>query len=93
MLEELIFRGFLYWLLIQFVDHISFFHRHASAVTVLVIAFAFALSHTGRTDVSMFTAVLTGGAYGWMRVQSGSTAAAALMHGTYNLAISCIAAF
>jgi membrane protease YdiL (CAAX protease family) len=93
MLEELISRGFLYWLLFYFVDRVGLLHRQASAITVLALALAFAVAHTGRTGVSMFTTVLTGVAYGWMRVQSGSTAAAALMHGTYNLAISCIAAF
>jgi membrane protease YdiL (CAAX protease family) len=60
---------------------------------VLVIAVAFAVLHTGRAGVSLFATMLTGAAYGWMRVQSGSTAAAALMHGIYNLAISCIATF
>lgn len=92
-LEELLFRGLLFWLLFQFVTRVGIFHRHASAVAVLVIAFAFALSHTGRAGVGLFTTMVTGAAYGWMRVQSGSTAAAALMHGIYNLAISCIATF
>jgi membrane protease YdiL (CAAX protease family) len=88
--EELLFRGFLFWLLFQFTDRVSIFHRHESAVTVLVIAVAFALSHTGRAGLPLFTTTLTGAAYGWMRVQSGSTAVAALMHGAYNPAISCI---
>ena len=93
MLEELLFRGLLFWLLFQFVARVRAFHGHASAVTILVIAVAFALSHTGRAGLSLWTTMLTGTAYGWMRVQSGSTAAAALMHGIYNLAISCIATF
>jgi membrane protease YdiL (CAAX protease family) len=80
-------------MLFQLMHRFRIFHNHASAVTVLAIAVAFALSHVGRTGLSLFTTMLTGAAYGWMRVQSGSTAAAALMHGIYNLAISCIATF
>lgn len=90
-LEELLFRGLFFWMLFQLMHRFPIFHDHASAVTVLAIAVAFALSHIGRTGLSLFTTMLTGTAYGWMRVQSGSTAAAALMHGIYNLAISCIA--
>jgi membrane protease YdiL (CAAX protease family) len=92
-LEELLFRGLFFWMLFQMMHRLRIFHNHASAVTVLAIAVAFALSHIGRTGLSLFTTMLTGTAYGWMRVQSGSTAATALMHGIYNLAISCIATF
>jgi membrane protease YdiL (CAAX protease family) len=91
-LEELLFRGLFFWMLFRLMNRFRF-HNHASAVTVLAIAVAFALFHIGRTGLSLFTTMLTGTAYGWMRVQSGSTAAAALMHGIYNLAISCIATF
>jgi membrane protease YdiL (CAAX protease family) len=91
-LEELLFRGLLFWLLFGLTNRSRVFHDHASAATVLAIAVAFALSHTGRTGLSLFTTMLTGTAYGWMRVQSGSTATVALMHGVYNQAISCIAA-
>lgn len=93
LLEELLFRGFLFWLLFQFLTRVRILHRCASATAVLVIAFAFALSHTAHVGVGLFTTMLTGTAYGWIRVQSGSTAAAAVMHGIYNLAISCIATF
>jgi membrane protease YdiL (CAAX protease family) len=91
MLEELLFRGLLFWLLFQLVSQVRAFQRHACAVTVLVIAIGFALSHVGRTGLSLFTTVLTGAAYGWMRVRSESTAAAALMHGVYNFVLSWIA--
>lgn len=93
MLEELLFRGLLFWFLFQLVSRVAAFRRHACAVTVLVIAIGFALSHVGRTGLSLFTTVLTGTAYGWMRVRSESTAAAALMHGVYNFVLSCIATF
>jgi membrane protease YdiL (CAAX protease family) len=92
-LEELLFRGLLFWLLFQFINRVGLFHRRASTITVLAVAVGFALSHTGRPGLGLFTTMLTGAGYGWIRVQSGSTAAAALMHGTYNLAISCIATF
>jgi membrane protease YdiL (CAAX protease family) len=93
MLEELLFRGLLFWVLLRSLTRMGIVHRHASIATVLLIAIAFAFSHTGRAGLSLFTTMLTGAAYGWMRVQSGSTAAAALMHGVYNFAISCIATF
>ena len=92
-IEELLFRGFLFWLLFQFIDRVSIFHRRASTVTVLAVAVAFAVSHPGRTGLALCTTMMTGAGYGWVRVQSGSTAVAALMHGIYNLAISCIATF
>jgi membrane protease YdiL (CAAX protease family) len=93
MLEELLFRGFLFWLLFGSLAHLGIVHRYASTAAILLIAFVFALSHGGRAGISLVATVLTGIGYGWIRVQSGSTAAAALMHGVYNFAISCIATF
>lgn len=91
MLEELLFRGLFFWLLFQILSRVGAFQRYACAATVLVLAFAFALSHVGRTGLSLFTTVLTGAAFGWMRARSESAAAAALMHGVYNFVLSWIA--
>ena len=62
-----------------------------NVVAVILTALLFALLHQ-PTDLAhwvLFTA--TGAAYGWIRVASGSTMAAALMHATYNLDL-CVAA-
>jgi hypothetical protein len=65
----------------------------ALSATILVIAVGFAFSHAGRTGLSLCTTILTGIAFGWMRAQSESTAAAALMHAVYNLVLSYLATF
>src|SRR5215472_12876703 len=54
-LEELLFRGLFFWMLFQLMHRFRIFHNHASAVAVLAIAVAFALSHIGRTGLSLFT--------------------------------------
>jgi len=77
-LEESLFRGCLLPLLAQ---------TTGAVVAVILTAFCFALFH-GPTDLPhwmSFTA--TGFAYGWMRATSRSTAAAALMHASYNLTL------
>ncbi len=91
MLEELLFRGLFFWLLFQILSRVRAFQRYTCPATVLVIAFVFALSHVGRTGLSLFTTFLTGAAFGWLRVRSESAAAAALMHGVYNFVLSWIA--
>ena len=65
----------------------------ANVTTVLLIAVCFAFAHTDRIGIRFAAAILTGIAFGWMRVQSGSTAAAAVMHAVYNFVLSCISTF
>ena len=61
---------------------------HRQIVAVILTAFLFALLHQ-PTDLAHWVSFTTAGvAYGWIRVASGSTMAAALMHATYNLALS-----
>ena len=55
------------------------------------LAIAFAISHNGRQGLQLYSTILTGIAFGWMRVRSGSTAAATLMHAVYNLVLLLIA--
>ena len=59
--------------------------------TVFPTAILFALSHNDRNALRLYATVLTGVAFGWMRAQSGSTAAAAVMHAVYNFVLSSIA--
>ena len=83
-LEESLFRGCLLPLLAQ---------TTGSRIAVILTAILFALFHQ-PTDLShwvSFTA--TGVAYGWIRVASRSTAAAAVMHAIYNLAVFLSATF
>ena len=54
---------------------------------VILTAFLFSLFHQPADLAHWVSFTVTGLAYGWIRVVSGSTTAAALMHATYNLAI------
>jgi membrane protease YdiL (CAAX protease family) len=81
-LEESLFRGCLLPLLAQTMGN---------GAAVFITAFLFALFH-GPADLAhwaSFTA--TGAAYGWLRIASRSTTAAALMHAIYNLMLLLLA--
>jgi membrane protease YdiL (CAAX protease family) len=93
MLEEMLFRGLFFWLVFELLSRRGVSKVAALNATVLLIAVGFAFSHVGRTGLSFYTTILTGIAFGWMRVQSKSTAAVALMHAVYNLVLSYIATF
>ena len=80
MLEEMLFRGLLFWLVFELLRRCRVSKLAAVSATILVIAVGFAFSHAGRTGLSLYTTILTGIAFGWMRAQAESTAAAALMH-------------
>jgi membrane protease YdiL (CAAX protease family) len=91
MIEELLFRGVLFWLFLEFLRRRRAPWLAAVCATVLLTAILFALSHNDRNAPRLYATVLTGVAFGWMRAQSGSTAAAALMHAVYNFVLSSIA--
>ena len=93
MVEEMLFRGILFWLIFELLRRGRVPKLAAVSATILVIAVGFAFSHGGRTGLSLYTTILTGIAFGWMRAQSESTAAAALMHAVYNLVLSYLATF
>jgi membrane protease YdiL (CAAX protease family) len=93
MVEEMLFRGLFFWLVFELLSRLGIRKVVALSATVLLIAVGFAFSHTGRTGLSLYTTILTGIAFGWMRAQSESTAAATLMHAVYNLVLSFIATF
>ena len=83
-LEESFFRGCLLPLLAQTTGNV---------VAVILIAFLFALFHQPTSLAHWVSFTLTGAAYGWIRVVSRSTAAATLMHATYNLVLCLSATF
>lgn len=77
-LEESLFRGCLLPLLAQ---------TTGNGPAVILTAFLFALFHKPADLPHWVSFTATGVAYGWIRVASRSTAAAAVMHATYNLAV------
>lgn len=77
--EELVFRGFLLPLLVRSLG---------GPLGVLVAALPFALLHGPQYGWSwhhLVFIVIAGTAFGWVRYQSGSTAASTIMHATYNM--------
>ena len=92
-LEEMLFRGLLFWVIFELLRRLGVSKSAASVTTVLLTAVCFALAHTDRIGIRFAATILTGIAFGWMRVQSGSTAAAAAMHAVYNFVLSCISTF
>jgi membrane protease YdiL (CAAX protease family) len=91
--EEMLFRGLLFWVIFELLYRRGVSKLAASVATVLLVAVCFALAHTDRIGFRFFATVLTGIAFGWMRVQSGSTAAAAVMHAIYNFVLCWITTF
>jgi membrane protease YdiL (CAAX protease family) len=87
MVEEILFRGLLFWGIIEIFKRLRVPERAGQVTAILLIAISFALAHTGRAGISFVCTILTGAAFGAMRVCSQSTAAAALMHGVYNFAL------
>ena len=83
-LEESFFRGCLLPLLAQTTGNVP---------AVILTAFLFALFHQPADLAHWVSFTATGVAYGWIRVASRSTAAAAVMHATYNLAVFLSATF
>ena len=77
-LEESLFRGCVLPLLAQ---------TTGSGTAVILTAILFAVLHQPPTLAHWVSFAATGAAYGWIRVASRSTAAAAVMHAMYNLAI------
>jgi membrane protease YdiL (CAAX protease family) len=83
-LEESFFRGCLLPLLAQTTGSVS---------AVILTAFLFALFHQPADFAHWVSFTATGTAYGWIRVASRSTTAAAVTHATYNLAVVLFATF
>jgi membrane protease YdiL (CAAX protease family) len=82
-LEESLFRGCLLPLLAQ---------TSGSGIAMILTAILFALFHQPSDLAHWASFMATGIAYGWIRVASRSTTAAAVMHATYNLVIFLSAA-
>jgi membrane protease YdiL (CAAX protease family) len=81
-LEESFFRGCLLPVLA---------HSVGKVLAVVLSALLFALFHSPANLAHWASFTGTGVAYGWIRVTSRSTTAAALAHATYNLALFLLA--
>jgi membrane protease YdiL (CAAX protease family) len=77
-IEETVFRGFLLPLLRNDIG---------ALLSVLIVAILFAWLHNPTSRLYWTCLVFTGSSYGWLRLASGTTAAAAVMHGMYNLSV------
>jgi len=86
--EELVFRGYLMAGALLLVKFLCAAAQNAASVVGVALVFAIAhVARTGTTVVQLCCFVLTGSLYGFLRVRYQSTAAAALAHGAYNLAL------
>ena len=87
-LEEVIFRGYLLTAALLLTRRLS---GSSSAVTsIMAVAVFFSIAHLatpGTTSLQLCCIVLTGCLYGCIRLRYRSTAAAALAHAAYNLAL------
>jgi membrane protease YdiL (CAAX protease family) len=79
--EELFFRGFLQPCLAVITGAIP-------AAIITAISFAAIHGPVSLLQFSCFT--VTGSAYGFLRLRSGSVAASTLMHSTYNFALTFV---
>ena len=87
-LEEVIFRGYLLTAVLLLIQHL--YRSRSRAFSIAAVAVIFAIAHLttpGTSSVQFSCILLTGCLYGYIRFQYGSTAAAALAHGAYNLAL------
>jgi membrane protease YdiL (CAAX protease family) len=90
-LEELLFRGLLYWVLHKILRQFGVPTMVVNIFSILVLAVLFAFAHADRETVHLWSAIFTGAAVGYIRVASRSTACAALMHACYNFTLSWLA--
>jgi membrane protease YdiL (CAAX protease family) len=91
-LEEVVFRGFLFilmtWSLRRFAEH-----GGHNQLVVVASALVFALVHMTQPGVGWLQLACitsTGTLYGWLRCRSGSVAPAAVSHAVYNLSLYAI---
>jgi len=94
-LEEIVFRGYLFDLLMWSISRVAGTNRWDRCV-VAVAALLFAVVHLAQPGVSWLQIACitsTGTLYGWIRYFSGSVAPAAASHAAYNLTLYAMAGF
>ncbi len=89
--EELIFRGYLFWVIGPLLARLKV---RSGAATVFVVAVLFALAHAAKSGITgpqLLAIFGTGMLYGWLRLDSGSTVPPVIAHIVFNTVI-CLAA-
>ena len=90
-LEEVVFRGYLFAFLIWMFTSVDKAGRNRLAVVFTAVVFAAVhLAQPGVSWLQVACITMTGTLYGWIRCRSGSTGPAAVSHATYNLALYTI---
>ena len=87
-LEEVIFRGYLLTAGLLLMQRL--YRTRSRAFSIAAVAAIFSIAHLttpGTGPLQLCCIVLTGCLYGYIRFRYRSTAAAALAHGAYNLAL------
>jgi len=87
-LEEVIFRGYLFTAALLLTRRLC--PSRSADFSIIGVALVFSIAHlttAGTTALQLCCIVLTGCLYGWVRFRYRSTAAAALAHAAYNLAL------
>jgi membrane protease YdiL (CAAX protease family) len=87
-LEELIFRGAAFSLIYVTACSVKSLARLQIALAIIGSSLLLALAHTKTVGIPFLLFFETGTLYAMMRWRSNSTAAAALMHATYNAVIA-----
>jgi membrane protease YdiL (CAAX protease family) len=87
-LEEILFRGYLFALLLWALTRLGKKRWNALVVPLAALVFAVVhLSHPGANWLQMVCITSTGAVYGAVRYTSGSSAPAAVAHSAYNLTL------
>lgn len=87
-LEELIFRGYLFTVALFLTRRLA--ASRQTTLSIIGIAALFSIAHLATPGISALQLCcigLTGSMYGYIRLRFRSTVAAALAHGMYNLAL------
>ena len=92
-LEEILFRGYLFALLLWGLAKARKTHWNVLVITLEALVFAVVhMSHRGASWLQMACITSTGAVYGGIRYTSGSAAPAAVAHAAYNLTLYAICA-
>jgi membrane protease YdiL (CAAX protease family) len=88
--EEVIFRGAAFSVIYVTASSIGGLANSRIALSIAVSSLLFALAHTTLIGIQWIVFFGMGMLYALLRWRSNSTAAAALMHATYNAVIACV---
>lgn len=89
-LEEVIFRGLILSGLIYLSDTLQLPRQASVWLSIIAAALLFGFAHSGRTGTPLIETTLMGLIYGWLRVESESTAVSAAAHSSFNLVLTLL---